>query len=392
MAISFNSSMIVWDSPPSIGLYFFVIFLTVISSYSGVASRDFTLAPVISFVALMVEETLVASPTGLCGLVPYSGSDFDSPDEMSSLEHISPLPAISPFLCTNSSEAPDSSDGPPSQDPYVATVARWRSRTLHVGVYHLILQTTAHLLLVHLRTLCQFIIWVWMHQIRLILDLDKRFITPIVLPSEERTNDVERQFHRCVCPLSTLYPPTTLESSSGDSSERPMHSSSHYAGPSLKRYRSPIDYVPSSMLVMGSLAPTRADLLQPSIIGIETVQRQLEADQLIARGQRVSMIERIDSLRLENLKVHRNRDDTRDRPFGSGEPLPPMRSRTENQSQMEKTTTVNGDNGNGGNGNGRNENPDENVRGNIPVARECTYQDFMKCQPLNFKGTEEFVD
>ncbi|GKC29723.1 hypothetical protein Tco_1037017 [Tanacetum coccineum] len=40
------------------------------------------------------------------------------------------------------------------------------------------------------------------------------------------------------------------------------------------------------------------------IVRIETVQRRLEADQLIARGQRVSMIERIDSLRLENLKVH----------------------------------------------------------------------------------------
>ncbi|GJR11362.1 hypothetical protein Tco_0794014 [Tanacetum coccineum] len=38
------------------------------------------------------------------------------------------------------------------------------------------------------------------------------------------------------------------------------------------------------------------------IVGIKTVQRRLEADQLIARGQRVSMIERIDSLRLENLK------------------------------------------------------------------------------------------
>ncbi|GJW56282.1 putative reverse transcriptase domain-containing protein [Tanacetum coccineum] len=37
------------------------------------------------------------------------------------------------------------------------------------------------------------------------------------------------------------------------------------------------------------------------IVGIETVQRRLEADQLIARGQRVSMIKRIDSLRLENL-------------------------------------------------------------------------------------------
>ncbi|GJU96632.1 putative reverse transcriptase domain-containing protein [Tanacetum coccineum] len=44
------------------------------------------------------------------------------------------------------------------------------------------------------------------------------------------------------------------------------------------------------------------------------------------------------------------------------------------------------ENGNGGNGN-----PNENGRGDRPVARECTYQDFMKCQPLNFKGTEGVV-
>ncbi|GJW50530.1 putative reverse transcriptase domain-containing protein [Tanacetum coccineum] len=59
----------------------------------------------------------------------------------------------------------------------------------------------------------------------------------------------------------------------------------------------------------------------------------------------------------------------------------------ENQSQNGN----NGDNGNGGNrngenGNGGNGNPNENGRGDRPVARECTYQDFMKCQPLNFKG------
>ncbi|GJT40249.1 hypothetical protein Tco_0940114 [Tanacetum coccineum] len=54
-----------------------------------------------------------------------------------------------------------------------------------------------------------------------------------------------------------------LESSSGDSSERPLHSSSHSVGPSRKRCRSPVDSVPSSTLVMGSLAPTRADLLPP---------------------------------------------------------------------------------------------------------------------------------
>ncbi|GKD67448.1 putative reverse transcriptase domain-containing protein, partial [Tanacetum coccineum] len=50
-----------------------------------------------------------------------------------------------------------------------------------------------------------------------------------------------------------------------------------------------------------------------------------------------------------------------------------------------------GKNENGGNGNGRNGNPDGNGRGDRPVARECTYQDFMKCQPLNFKGTKGVV-
>ncbi|GKD60382.1 hypothetical protein Tco_1297891, partial [Tanacetum coccineum] len=98
------------------------------SSTSVVAPETSTIAPVISSAAHMVETTLVASPTGLCGLFPYSGSDYDSQDEMSSPEHISPLPTISPFLCTDSFEAPDSFDGSPSQDPYVATVAHWLSK------------------------------------------------------------------------------------------------------------------------------------------------------------------------------------------------------------------------------------------------------------------------
>ncbi|GJZ83452.1 hypothetical protein Tco_0648625 [Tanacetum coccineum] len=40
----------------------------------------------------------------------------------------------------------------------------------------------------------------------------------------------------------------------------------------------------------------------------------------------------------------------------------------------------NGGDENGGNGNGGNGNPNENDRGARPFARECTYQDFMKCQ------------
>ncbi|GKA60537.1 putative reverse transcriptase domain-containing protein, partial [Tanacetum coccineum] len=52
----------------------------------------------------------------------------------------------------------------------------------------------------------------------------------------------------------------------------------------------------------------------------------------------------------------------------------------------------NGENGNGNrgrNGNGnRNGNHGMNYGGFMPVARECTFQDFLKCKPHNFSGTE----
>ncbi|GKA07759.1 putative reverse transcriptase domain-containing protein [Tanacetum coccineum] len=101
---------------------------TVIPSTSVFAPETTTTAPVISSAAPVFETAIVASPTGLCGLVLYSDSDSNSPDEMDSPEYITPLPVTSPFLCTDSSEASDSTDGPPSQDPYVATAAHWRSR------------------------------------------------------------------------------------------------------------------------------------------------------------------------------------------------------------------------------------------------------------------------
>nr|GEX14882.1 hypothetical protein [Tanacetum cinerariifolium] len=39
----------------------------------------------------------------------------------------------------------------------------------------------------------------------------------------------------------------------------------------------------------------------------------------------------------------------------------------------------------------KNGNPNVYAEGVVPVARKCTYQDFMKCQPLNFKRTEGVV-
>ncbi|GKE10530.1 putative reverse transcriptase domain-containing protein, partial [Tanacetum coccineum] len=47
-------------------------------------------------------------------------------------------------------------------------------------------------------------------------------------------------------------------------------------------------------------------------------------------------------------------------------------------------------NGGNGNGNGNGGGYGYNFRG-FMLAKECTYQDFLKCQPLNFNGTEGVV-
>ncbi|GKG23847.1 hypothetical protein Tco_0391883, partial [Tanacetum coccineum] len=64
-------------------------------------------------------------------------------------------------------------------------------------------------------------------------------------------------------PLSTLYPPTTSESSPDSSSKRSLDSSSLSARPSRKRCRSPTISAPSSTPVSRSIAPTHVDLLPP---------------------------------------------------------------------------------------------------------------------------------
>ncbi|GKA75170.1 hypothetical protein Tco_0781548 [Tanacetum coccineum] len=393
-----------------VGVYIMAASAIIISSDSSDESVGSPPSRVILFAissaAPVVETTLVASPTGLCGLVPYTGSDSDSPDEVSSPEHISPLPATSPFICTDSSETPDSSDGPPSQDPYfpIAPVTappgiRRRSATLirpgeaipFGRPYRTHPNGPRKLLTARKR--------VRPLPARRLASRHASPRSPIALPSEERTTRSEEIPSLVGC--STIYcvvpPTTTSESSSGDSSERPMHSSPHSAGPSRKRCRSPVDSVSLSMPVTGSLAPTRADHLPPRkrfrdsysseasleedaevgptetgvdvelgisdgdvvgdrvgidhrdatddqrgglrltphwskspdgrgsltclfsrdgidrIVGIETAQGRLEADQLIASGDRARMAEAIYSLRLENLKIRAMLDIERDR-------------------------------------------------------------------------------
>nr|GEW53122.1 hypothetical protein [Tanacetum cinerariifolium] len=133
ITISSDSSDESVGSPPSWVILFGDIPSVIPFTYV-ITLETSAIARVISFVAPVVETNIVASPTRLCGLIPYSDSNSDSPYEMASPEYITPLPATSPFLFIDSSEdsdpseASDSSEAPPSQDPYVTTIARWRSR------------------------------------------------------------------------------------------------------------------------------------------------------------------------------------------------------------------------------------------------------------------------
>ncbi|GJU36609.1 hypothetical protein Tco_1184963 [Tanacetum coccineum] len=198
----------------------------------------------------------------------------------------------------------DSSDGPPSQDPYVATVARWRSRVTarpssssefpiapvtapprirrrsailirpgeaipfgrpyrtHLNGPRKLLTARKRVGPLPARRLA------WRHASprssdhhssssssssdsspvhssgldasdqahfgSSTIDVPPRLFYPL-----RRALRRSEAFHRwCAAPLSTLYPPTTSEPSSRDSSEIPLYSSSHSAGPSRKRCRS----------------------------------------------------------------------------------------------------------------------------------------------------------
>nr|GEV00279.1 putative reverse transcriptase domain-containing protein [Tanacetum cinerariifolium] len=140
---------------------------------------------------------------------------------------------------------------------------------------------------------------------------------------------------------------------------------------------------------------------------IKTAQRQLEAGQLIASGERAGFSDTTRSLERENLtvrallsikrdrvdslrrhmalsqeefcQVRKDRDDTQRR-IRRLESFVEARAANAFEAENYCQNGSDGDNGNYGNGNG-----------DRPVARECTYQDFMKCQPLNFKGMEGVI-
>nr|GEZ21325.1 hypothetical protein [Tanacetum cinerariifolium] len=550
----------------------------IIPFISMVAPETSTSTPIISYAAHVVGTTLVASPTGLCGLVPYSDSDLDSPDVMDSPEHITQLPATTSFLCTDSTEDSDSSDAPLSQDPYMIAIAHWRSKeashpsssseypiapivsppetrrppatlvqpreAVPFGRPYRTRPSRPRKLLTtrkivgplpacrlarrcvsprssdhHSSSSSSSSSSEVVHSLGFVASdqahsgPSTRVVSPRLDYPSVRAPRRSEAFRRwCAAPLSTFYPPTTSESSSRDSLERPRHSSSLSVGPSRKRCRSPANSVPSSTLVTGSLSPSRDVLLPPrkrfrhsyspetsmeedieinttktkdgrelAIVDGDDVRDQVEIDPRDDREEFEASARDTVVLRIDLRSVPRvdeeivkpvgedssSSSSTREGTVRSVEDMPVIlddairdfyhhmseivwtvfvstclvlrrsfdrfvidrddlwrslrRTMTNTRSGMTPTAiedminrhvtealeayeinrnlgleNLNGNsndgngnsNGNGGNGNGQGGNGNGDRRGDRPVARKCTYQDFMKCQPLNFKGTK----
>ncbi|GJY72180.1 hypothetical protein Tco_0475883, partial [Tanacetum coccineum] len=153
------------------------------------------------------------------------------------------------------------------------------------------------------------------------------------------------------------------------------------------------------------------------VSNIKSAQREHGRRMLVASEQRAGMLDRIrvlerDNMRLREMLTMPTTTRSRMTPAAIEEMIerrvvealeayeanrnrrPTMESGDEHKDDNgDDNGNGNGNGGGNGNGNGLgggngNGNPNMNVGGLMPVACECTYQGFLKCQPLIFKGTE----
>nr|GEX64387.1 putative reverse transcriptase domain-containing protein [Tanacetum cinerariifolium] len=492
-------------SPPSRVILFSDI-PAVIPSISMVAPETSTTTLIILYAAPVVGTTLVTSPTRLCSLVPYSDSDSDSPNEMDSPEHITPPSSdqahsgpstrvVSPrldyppvraprrseaFCCwcaaplstfyppmTSESSSGDSSERPRHLSLLFARPSRKRCRSLansvtsSTPVTGSLAPTRADLLPPRKRFSYSYSPETSMEEhtkINTTETEDARELAIVdgddvrdqveVDPRDDREESEGSARDTIVLRIDPRLVPRVDEEIvkpvGGDSSSS--------SGTRDSTVRSVEDMPVDLDDVIRDFYHHMFEVRMDRIVGIKTTQRQLEADQMIASGERASMAKSIRSLRSENLKVHtllcieRDRVDSL-RLYVSHSQEETMTNTRSGMTPVAIEETINrrvtealeaheinrnlglenlngngndgngngngnggngnepggnrngvndngqggNGNGNGGNGNGHGGNRNGDGRGDRHVARECTYQDFMKCQPLNFKGTKGVV-
>nr|GEU47551.1 putative reverse transcriptase domain-containing protein [Tanacetum cinerariifolium] len=347
-------------------------------------------------VAPEVGVAAVASPAGVLELDTHSSSEADPLE--SSTPPVSVTPMVSPFLFSDDSESDTKiPERHVSHTPNDAMLTRWRSRVASPSPS----PTTSF------------------------PEIPTTPILPatstIVTPSSEFLLALDRG----LSPLevySTIYYVSTMtsESSAMDSS---FESSTR---PSYKRCRSLAAIIISSIHTTRALVPSRSNLLPPRKRDIKgdvtavkvVVDRDIEAGIDAGIGMkvdvRIDVEDKVESsdrgtmevgldvvsgidIHEEDIETERRELEVRNMIAGGERASLPLvayeatRAANALEGENQSQNGCDGDNGNGGNRNGENGNGRNRNRHARPVARECTYHDFMMCQPLNFKGTEGVV-
>ncbi|GKB48889.1 putative reverse transcriptase domain-containing protein [Tanacetum coccineum] len=340
-------------------------------------------------------------------------SDSESdPSEDPSSDHIPPLPATLPFLSsdddTTDSDTPDTPPSPTYGTPFTEIT----SSTQRLPV------------IPHRRVI-------------------------ILAPRQPIPHGRPYSYHLNRLASSDFHSDASSDSSLRHS--LPDHSSpdlpSTFTGLSRKIRRSPMTSVPASPLISGALSPVRTDLIPspkwirsletatdlegcsedsfepyvPREVGLGVDVEDESSERFRSRGTDIEVdddVEMSDEMdidlveavieaprgekmpntlsgasmtheEVEELVTRRVAEEMEARE--AARTLEPL---NENGDEQESENEGNGNRGNGNGGNGENENGnrngnhDMNYGGFIPVARECTFQDFLKCKPHNFSGTK----
>nr|GEU72996.1 hypothetical protein [Tanacetum cinerariifolium] len=422
IAISFDSLDECVGSPlPQVILFGDIT--VVIPSISMVAQETSTTTPVFSSAALVIETTIVASPTRLCGLVPYLDSNSDLPNEMDSPKHHHRRTLMLLPLLIGATGYTDPKEDIPLDRPYrtrpngpqrVMTVRKrvgplpasrhsWRCVSPHSSNHHPYsssLPTDSSP--VHSS------------------GLDAP-VTGSLAPTCADLLPPRKGFRDSYSYETSMEEDTEIDTTKTEDGREldifdgddvrdhikvdPRDDKEEFEANARDTIMLGIDPRSVSMVDEEIVELVRGDSFSSfatrdgtvRIVWIETTQRQLEADQMISSGARASMAESIRSLRSENLKVRallcieRDRmDSLRLNMSRSQEEFRQIRDDRDDLRRKLRRLWLGLDVSSrcfvnqGGNGNG-------DGRGDRLIARECTYQDFMKCQPLNFKGTEGIV-
>nr|GEZ37836.1 reverse transcriptase domain-containing protein [Tanacetum cinerariifolium] len=363
---------------------------------------------------------------------PASETESDLSEDLSS-GHIPPLPAVSPFLSSDDDTTDsDTADTPPSPThgtPFTKITAF--TQRSHVIPHHraMILapgQPIPHGRPyryhpngpVHMMTARKRVGPLPVQQLAVRHSVDHSSSDYFSLDDSARdfspdsSSEASSDFH------SDASSDSSSRHSLSDHSSPDLPSTS--AGPSRKRRRSPMTFVPALPLVSGALSHIHADLI-PSPkrvrdigyfsdveegaveVTYETsgdlVQRFHDHTQAIPvhriqviegvqreQGHRIvgvesavtALTERVGELERDNRRLRAEEMEAR-------ESVRNLETLNENEDEQE---------GNGGNRNGENgenRNRSMNYGGFMPMARECTFQDFLKCKPHTFSGTEGVV-